>query len=98
MATATPFDIGAARKARAETKDESPGSLKWFGGETYPLPSELPADYPALAAAGQFRAAFEAVFGKDAVATMWTARPSVDDCLAATEYFAEVFGLGDSGN
>jgi hypothetical protein len=86
------IDLDGARAARAESASE-PVSLV-FGGDTFTLPVELPADFALYAAEGNLRACVVALLGEDADA-FFAWKPSMDDLTALVTGASKVYGMSE---
>lgn len=84
------IDLDKAKAARAEAHGEPP-TLVWGGG-TYTLPVEMPADFAFLADDGEVREAVSVLLGDDA-ATFFAERPSVEDLELFVRSIGEVYGV-----
>jgi hypothetical protein len=89
------IDLDAARAARAEAAGD-PVTLT-FGGETYTLPVELPADFALYAMERDLRSAVMALLDDDADA-FFAWRPSMDDLTALVEHAMKVYGVDQGGS
>lgn len=90
--TSAVIDLDGARAARAEAAGKAP--VIKFGGTTYDLPNELPADFALFAAEQDLRGAVFALLGDEQATAFFAWRPSMDDLKGLVDGAMTAYGAG----
>lgn len=88
------IDLDAARAARAEQHRE-PRTVT-FGGETFELPVELPAEYGWLLIDNDTKGALRLLFG-DRFDDFWGHAPTREDLNELVTSIPKIYGFGELG-
>lgn len=89
------INLDEMRVARLEALGEPVGLV--FGGRTFMLPVECPADYAHFSALGEWREAVYVLLGDDQADAFFALRPSVDDARELARAVRAAYGV-DEGN